>query len=72
MQLSCEFSVSDLGRIFISNFSTSVSAGFHSGHFYSVTLSATAFRALEVGYAATREKVATPWIELGSVASWER
>jgi len=46
-----------------------VSAGFHSLHFYSATIAAKAFRALRVGYAATREKIATPRIEPGPVVS---
>jgi len=43
-------------------------AGFHSWHFYNATAVATAFRALGIGYATTRENRYAD-VELGSVAS---
>jgi len=45
-----------------------VSAGFCSRHFYSVSEDAMAFRALGVGYAANRKKIASPRTKPGSVA----
>jgi len=44
------------------------STAFYSRHFYCAIGAATAFRTLGVGYAATREKIAPPRIEPGSVA----